>query len=443
MIRTGTRAAAAGLVAALTVLTSPPASAVTEPTVDASVQPPAGSTGPAVPMAQRGECVSSALLPGTDVGIPSPNQVMLNLQDAWRFSRGEGQTVAVIDTGVTPGPRLPNLSGGGDYVAATDGLTDCDGHGTMVAGIIAGRPGPDGFAGVAPEARLISIRQVSAKFAPRTPGEEPAVEIASLARAVVRAADLGARVVNISAVTCLAAGETGDQSALGAALRYAAVEKDVLIVAAAGNAVPMGLAGGAACQSNPDDWSGVTAVSVPSWWQPYVLSVGSVAGTGQPSAFTMSGPWLGLAAPGEDILSLSNTDGGLANGIPDERGRLGAVSGTSFAAAYVTGVAALVRSRFPALTAPQVVERLSATAHNGARSPSNLVGAGTVDPVAALTWELPGSASASTDTRVAAPVPPAVPNKTSRNIALAGTGVLALLVAAIALSASRRKEHSR
>ncbi|EUA16095.1 putative membrane-anchored mycosin mycP3 [Mycobacterium xenopi 4042] len=58
---------------------------------------------------------------------------MLNLPAAWRLSRGEGQLVAIIDTGVRPGPRLPNVDPGGDYVETTDGLTDCDGHGTLVA----------------------------------------------------------------------------------------------------------------------------------------------------------------------------------------------------------------------------------------------------------------------------------------------------------------------
>src|SRR5690606_6969255 len=98
---------------------------------------------------------------------------------------------AVIDTGVKPGPRLPNVDGGGDYVANGDGLTDCDGHGTLVAGIIAGQPGDDAFSGVAPAARILSIRQTSPRYSPRTSGGDPmlehaVVDIASLARAVVR-----------------------------------------------------------------------------------------------------------------------------------------------------------------------------------------------------------------------------------------------------------------
>lgn len=62
------------------------------------------------------------------------------------------------------------------------------------------------------------------------------LDIAALARAIVHAADLGARVINISAITCLPADRPVDQAALGAAIRYAAVEKDVVIVAAAATA---------------------------------------------------------------------------------------------------------------------------------------------------------------------------------------------------------------
>ena len=447
---------------------SPPALAISPPAVDPGVPPPSGTPGPGQPMEQRGLCSTSGVIPGSDPGVPTPSGTMLNLPAAWQFSRGDGQLVAVIDTGVRPGPRLPNVDPGGDFVETTDGLTDCDGHGTLVAGIIAGQPGDDGFSGVAPAARVLSIRVTSAKFAPRTPGGAPllaraALDVATLGRAIVHAADLGARVINISAVTCLPADRPIDQTALGAAIRYAAVDKDAVIVAAAGNNGPTGsVAGGTSatpCDSNPltdlsrpDDprnWAGVKSVSIPSWWQPYVLSAASLTQDGQPSKFTMAGPWVGIAAPGENIVSVSNRDGGgLANGLPDDHQQMVALSGTSYAAGYVSGVAALVRSKYPQLTAAQVVRRITATAHIGARAPSNVVGAGTVDPVAALTWELPagnqpaagpGSAPAKP---IAAPPAPAPKDTTPRTIAFAGTAVLALVVAAAAaIAASTRKKE--
>ncbi|MBW0017864.1 MAG: type VII secretion-associated serine protease mycosin [Mycobacterium sp.] len=465
------RAGSACLTAALVALQSgalwaaPPALAISPPVVDAAVQPPSGAPGPVQPMEQRGPCSASGVIPGTDPGAPTSNQTMLNLPAAWQFSRGEGQLVAVIDTGVRPGPRLPSVEAGGDFVETTDGLTDCDGHGTLVAGIIAGQPGADGFSGVAPGARLVSIRVTSAKFSPRATGGDPtlaraSLDVTALGRAIVHAADLGARVINISAVTCLPSDRTIDQGALGAAIRYAAVDKDAVIVAAAGNSGPTGsVAGGTSCESNPltdlsrpDDprnWASVKSVSIPSWWQPYVLSVASLTPEGQPSKFTMAGPWVGIAAPGESIVSVSNRDGGgLANGLPDEHENLIALSGTSYAAGYVSGLAALVRAKYPGLTAAQVMRRITATAHNAARAPSNLVGAGSLDPVAALTWELPASAepTAAQAKPVSVPAAPAPKDTAPRTVALAGTAALAVLVAAAgtatAIAARRRKEHA-
>lgn len=456
MNRAGPRVAAAAAVVML--LSAPSAWAISPPSIDESAVPPVGSAGPSVPMAQRSECVTTGVMP--DITLDdSSNMQMLNLAEAWRFSRGEGQLVAVIDTGVTPGPLLPNVEPGGDYVGDTDGLSDCDGHGTLVAGIIGGQPTDNVFSGVAPAARLLSIRQTSAAYSPQQSRDDSAdgqaaIDIASLARATVRAADLGARVINISVPICLRADTALDQDSLGAALRYAAVDKDAVIIAAAGNVSAEAVSGGRECQTNPTDpadaggdprnWAGVGAISVPSWWQPYVLSVGSLTSTGQPSAFTMAGPWLGIAAPGENIVSISNGDeGGLANGIPGPRGRWAAVNGTSYAAAYVSGVAALVRSRFPDLSAAQVIQRLQTSASSGPRDPSNVVGAGTVDPVAALTWELPPPAEngfVSTPSRIAAPVSAPPQDNTPRTVAFAGTAV-ALAVVVTAVASYRRKDN--
>ena len=449
---------AAVLVAALWAC--PPALAISRPQVDPGAAPPKGAPGPVQPMEKSGECSSTGVIAGTDFGVATPSQRMLDPSAAWRFSRGDGQLVAVLDTGVRPGPRLPGVQPGGDYVESTDGLADCDGRGTAVAGLIAGQPGADGFAGIAPAARLVSLRVTSAKFSARTPGGDPtlaraSVDVAALGRAIVHAADLGARVIAISAITCLPADRNVDQTELGAAIRYAAIDKDAVIVVAAGNSGSTGSAtSGAACESNPltdlgrpedpRNWAGVTSVSVPSWWQPYVLSVGSLTPADQPSKFTMAGPWVGIAAPGENIVSVSNRDdGGLANGLPNEHQQLVPLIGTSYATGYVSGVAALVRSKYPELNAGQVIQRITATAHNGARAPSNVVGAGTVDPVAALTWELPAATNndASPVKHVAAPPEPAPKSPVPLIVAFAGTAALILaVVAAAAIAARRRKE---
>ncbi|BBY58843.1 type VII secretion-associated serine protease [Mycolicibacterium sarraceniae] len=452
---------AAAIAAVVLLASAPVAGAVNPPVADPAATPAQGTAGPTAGMSQRSECVTTGIRPGSDPGAVSTNQTMLNLTGAATYSQGAGQTVAVIDTGVRPGPRLPNVIGGGDYLSGGDGLTDCDGHGTLVAGIIGGQPGPDGFSGVAPGARVLSIRQTSPRFSPNAGGKDPAavqasVEIETLARAVVRAADLGATVINISTAACLAPDRLGDQQTLGAALRYAAIDKDVVIVSAAGNSGGSAVgAPGMECTSNPvgdparrDDprnWAGVTSVSVPSWWQPYVLSVAALSADGQPADFTMAGPWVGIAAPGRNVVSVSNdTTGGLANGMPDGRGGMAPLDGTSFAAAYVAGTAALVRSRYPGMHADEVVRRLTSTAHNGAQAPSNLVGAGTVDPVGALTWTInSGSdiAPASATKRVAAPAPPPEVDHTPRTVAFIGTGVLAAVVVAVAGISRRRKEE--
>ncbi len=431
------------------------AAAVAPPVADPAALPSDSAPSPSA-MVQRSDCVTAGVVAGTTPLLASPSQAMLDLPAAWRFSRGEGETVAVIDTGVQPGSRLPNVDAGGDYVGSTDGLLDCDGHGTLVAGIIAGQPGGhDEFAGVAPDARILSLRQTSAMYDLRTVGSsDPSEErtrhaVETLSRAIVHAANLGARVISVPVFFCVPADRHIDQAMLGAAIRYAVIDKDVVLVAAAGNTGASGLA--FACESNPltdlsrpedpRNWAGAFSLSTPAWWQPYVLSVGSVNPDGRPSAFSVAGPWVGAAAPGEAIVSVSNSDGtALANGLPNHDGRLAPISGTGYAAAYVSGVAALVRSRYPQLTASQVVERISLTARNPARSPSNLLGAGIVDPVAALTWDLPATTRRiAAVQRISLPPTPPLDNPIPMRVAFAATGVLAAAVLLTAVVAARRR----
>lgn len=133
------------MLAAWIAATPASASALAPPVIDASALGAAievnVKNGPPEATEQRALCVEPFMSGPVDMNTPL-SQGILDLPGAWRFSRGAGQVVAVIDTGVNPHPRL-NVRPGGDFVAAGgDGTQDCDGHGTLVAGLIAGRPSP-------------------------------------------------------------------------------------------------------------------------------------------------------------------------------------------------------------------------------------------------------------------------------------------------------------
>lgn len=129
------------LVAAGALAGSPAAVAIDRPSIDPAAAPPDSPPGPEQAMRQTSYCTEVGVFPGTDFRVQPKFLDMLNLPEAWQFGRGGGVKVAVIDTGVTPHPRLPNLVGGGDYVMeGGDGLSDCDAHGTLVASLIGAAP---------------------------------------------------------------------------------------------------------------------------------------------------------------------------------------------------------------------------------------------------------------------------------------------------------------
>lgn len=304
-------------------------------------------------------------------GSPDAGAERMQLSAVHRLATGSGQVIAVIDTGVQPGPAFgTRLRGGGDYLTGGDGLDDCDGHGTAVAGILAAAPGSrGGFVGMAPDAQLIAIRQSSPSF--QVPGPDgtprPAGDVATLADAIVLAVREGAGVINISEAACLPAGRAAEQGrSIQAALRYAA-RSDVVVVAAAGNA---GVGSCAAPGRDAGD-----QVSLPGWYGDDILAVGAVGADDAPAAFTVPGPWVDVAAPGTGLRSLAVAGGTTAAGV----------EGTSFAAPWVAGLAALVRERYPKLTAPQVVDRILGTVRRAPGGRDDALGYGRVDPVAALT----------------------------------------------------------
>lgn len=448
MRRTGALIAALFLV----LLTAPPVEAIEPPIIDPAAIPP-DETGPDQPMEQRRICAAPTVFPNANFADRPWASDYLRLPEAQKFATGAGITVAVIDTGVNGSPRVP-AEPGGDFVdQAGNGMSDCDAHGTLTAAVIAGRPAPtDAFIGVAPDARILSLRQTSDSFSPvgaRTDPNDPnatqtAGSLRSLARAIVHAANMGAQVINISEAACYKVTRPINEAVVGAAINYAVNVKGSVIVVAAGNT-------GENCTQNPPPdaavpadargWQQVQTIVSPAWYSPLVLTVGSIAPNGQPSGFSMQGPWVGAAAPGENLVALGY-DGNPVNALQGEDGPI-PISGTSFSAAYVSGLAALIRQRFPALTPAQVINRITATARHPGGGADNVVGAGVIDPVAALTWEVPpGPAEIPYNVKEIPPpvyIPP--PDRAPMTgVVIVAASVAALLgVAALARRAMRRR----
>ncbi|MGW2561402.1 type VII secretion-associated serine protease mycosin [Streptomyces sp. NPDC001514] len=327
-----------------------------------------------VPSAAAAECAPRAVRTTPDLPW---SQARLDFQKVWNLTLGEGQTVAVVDSGVDG--SVPQLKGqvlrGQDVVGTSGrGDTDCVGHGTFVAGIIAAKPaGGLKFAGVAPGVRILPVRQT-------TDGEDGTAN--GMAKAIRAAVDSGASVVNVSVNSPVRSKE------LDAAVQHAVAE-DVLIVTSAGNEEQPGLR--------------TAGVSFPAAY-PGVLAVAAVGRDDQPAGFSRSGEFVDIAAPGEDILSLGT--GGPGYKVDQ---------GTSFATPYVAGTAALVRARHPHLTVDQVIRRIEATADRPAkRLPDPQVGWGVVNPYLAVTAVLPGEARAASSPRPVSQPPSAAPPSGAR-----------------------------
>jgi type VII secretion-associated serine protease mycosin len=283
----------------------------------------------------------------------------LNAQAAWQISEGQGVTVAVLDTGVDD--THPDLTGqvlpGVDLVGfgAKRGDSSWARHGTAMAGIIAGHGhGPDGSEGVmgiAPEAKILPVRVILEDSDPAR-ARARATRGGALAEGIRWAADHGADVINLS---------LGDDSpsahpdaAEDDAVQYA-LNKGVVIVASAGNSGQQG-----------------DPASYPAAY-PGVIAVAAVDRNGNRASFSTSHWYETVAAPGVDVVIAD----------PDRQYYEG--WGTSAAAAYLSGVVALIRSAYPHLSPAQIKTLLESTASNpppGGRDDE--VGAGVVDPVAAL-----------------------------------------------------------
>jgi membrane-anchored mycosin MYCP len=399
------------------------------------------------PVERHADCQQRA---ADNVEAEPTGQRRLRIGQVQQFATGRGQRVAVIDSGVQPHPRLAGrLIDGGDYIENRSGLFDCDGHGTAVAGLIAAAPDPaTRFVGVAPAAQILAIRQASTFYSvplrQLNTGEQvrnpTAGDTVSMAEAVMRAVQLSATVINISEAACFPA-EPNQVNApdLQAAVHYA-VEHNVVVVVAAANTSDT-------CK--PNSPGVVTTISSPGWFDDDVLTVAAADDYGNAANFSIRGPWVDVAAPGTGAVSLAATGPGLTTDLVDARGVRRALDGTSFAAPYVAGLAALVRDRFSNLTARQVMHRIEQTAQHtaGPGGRSEDLGYGMVDPIAALTAVLPEEQDSGpapvNPAKLSGFGPPPPDNTLPRTVALAGSAAALGLLGLILVITHTIKRHRR
>ena len=312
-----------------------------------------------------------ALTSGAAVGAVQPNVPawaeqlgarQIGLPQIWEATTGDpGVIIATVDTGAN---LIPDLEGalvpGYDFVdndfEAQD--THAGSHGTRVASVIAARGNNEiGMAGACWSCRVMPIRVSS----------NGSASPARIAQGIVYAADHGARVINVSL------SHPGSPDAGEAAAVQYALDRGAVVVASAGNA-------------------GSEAPQYPAAY-PGVLAVGATDDLDDLYFWSSRGPWVSLSAPGCQM-------------VTDVTTPPGTICGTSFTPAVVSGVAGLVLSANPALTASQVVAALVTTAR-----PVVGLAYGRVDPVAAFRWlGLPLAAATTTAAPApAAPAPAAAP----------------------------------
>ncbi|MEU9359461.1 type VII secretion-associated serine protease mycosin [Streptomyces sp. NPDC048301] len=350
------------------------------------------------------------------------------MDELWDQSTGKGVRVAVIDTGVdVKNPQLAKAvdTGSGSNLlpknlkddngspierGKENGTTDVVGHGTKVAGIIAAREAKGtGFTGLAPDATIIPIQQNDAE------GHGTAE---TLAAAIGHAVREGADVINISQ-------DTANAVEPAPALRQAvdaALAKEVVVVASAGN----------------DGLDGTLKETYPASF-PGVLAVAASDRNNERAAFSQSGEFVGVAAPGVDMISTVPGGGHCAD------------NGTSFSAPYVSGVAALIKAKHKDWTQEQIVAQIEQTAERSIAGHDPLVGWGVIDPVRALTEDdkpIERPVAREGVSKGEAPVPAALhlgETADERNARLATYVVVggAVLVASIAGTAVALRDRKR
>ncbi|WP_320671133.1 S8 family serine peptidase [Patulibacter defluvii] len=311
----GTAAALAGTAAAMAAGAAAPgvvaatAGAPNDPAFDQQWALRAGGA-----TVEDGRGASGRAVAGADVGA----------LEAWAIARGDGQRVAVVDTGITP--TTPDLRG---RLAVADGApgqnqpdADPSGHGTVVATVLAANAGDrTGIAGIAPRATVLSLPGIGGLW----PGPN------ALAEALASAGDRGIPIVNVSIV---------ETAAAQAVVQAIAAHPQTLYVAAAGNGETTESELGIAAHGD----QGVDVDARPTYPcaldLPNVICVGASDLTGNRAWFANYGrAAVDLFAPGVAIYATRGD------------GELVAASGSSVAAPLVSGTLALMRQANPSLDA--------------------------------------------------------------------------------------------
>jgi serine protease len=277
----------------------------------------------------------------------------INVESAWDETKGDGITVAVIDTGVTKVPdlKITKFVSGYDFVNDRQDASDDNGHGTHVAGTIAQSTNNGyGVAGIAYEATIMPLKVLSSGGGGT---------VADIAEAIRFAADHSAAVINMSL------GGGGESQVMKEAIDYA-YNKGVIIIAAAGN-------------------SNQNAAAYPARY-PHVVGVSATDSGGNKAPYSNYGAGVDISAPGgsENAKILQNT-------IDPSSGQSTFVGfqGTSMAAPHVAGVAALIKAS--GIDNPEQVQTiLQQSARKISEDHLNHFGAGQLDAAAAVKLALKG-----------------------------------------------------
>jgi serine protease len=394
---------------------------------------------PAAP-ASAGRAGSVALaIPGrAGVTLPLPTRSQewwlgeLHVIQAWASSRGAGVTVALLDTGVDA--QQPDLAGsvitGPDYTGSgrRPGEPFWGVHGTEMASLIAGHGhgpgGSEGITGVAPAARILSVRVTLESDDPLL--AQPAVAArlpGAIARGIRYAVSHGARVIDLPLDPAPAGG--GGSAAERSAVRHALALGAVLVA-------PAG-----------DDGATTDAPDYPAAY-PGVIAVGAFGSALVKAPFSSRQPYVTVTAAGAGVTAATPT--GYAE-----------VNSTSAASAVVAGVVALIRAQFPGLTPAQVTEALTgSTAYHPAGGRRDGSGYGTVDAAAALlaaarlAEAVPKAAASAHPEPAAPPAAPAVrsSHRSARTALIADAAIvtvvfLVLLAAILGGQMLRRRRPVR